>query len=399
MSVSYEVHVHNDLGQRLAILAQTFVSIDAIRMVNTVGTLTLTLPYGVLDPAFLHEDYAILVWRSINGGPRILMHETFYFIQTWTHSSRDEQQMTVIECVDALDLLRRRRIAYYAGSAEAQKAAAPADDLMKAFVRENLASTASDYAGTTDRGIGASSLGVDPDLGLGASTTKAAAWRLLYDVLRELADTSRANGTWLAFDMVPVVGQGLVFRTFAGQRGIDRRSGSNAVILSESAGTLINVDVITDFSGFATHIYAGGPGEESARIVEVASNPLLVRTNIGRREDFTTAYQGTTSGYVANEAEAALTLRSPRRALTAEIQASTSLIFDRDIGFGDYVQAEGFDFIGTARLDGVHTVLDSSGRETIRVMLRAEGSGPGVEMVRQVLQNTVDLTKLPEVPL
>lgn len=399
MSASYEAHIHNDLGQRLIILSQQINSFDAIRMVNTVGTLKLTLAYGVLDPSFLHEDYAILIWRSINANSRYLLHGTVYYIIKWTHSSRGGKRTTVIECVDALDLLRRRQIAYYAGSAQAQKANAPADDLMKAFVRENLASTASDYAGATDRGLGASSFLVEADLGLAASVPKAAAWRYLYDALRELADSSRTNGTWLAFDIVVRVGQGLEFRTFVGQRGIDRRSGPNALVLSEAAGTLNNVELITDFSEFATTVYAGGPGEEAARIVSSASSPLLVRSQIGRREAFTTAYQGTSLAYVTSEAEAGLALRRPRQIFTADIQETMAVQFDRDVGFGDYVKAEGFDTVVDARLDGVHTVLDESGRETITIALRAEGSGSGNDMVRQILQNTVDLTKLPEVPL
>lgn len=372
MSASYEVHLHNDLGKRLIILSQPLISLDSVRMVNTVGTLTLKLPYGVLDPAFLSVDYQILVWRSINGTARFLMHQTLYYIQSWTHTNNAGDRQTTIECVDALDVLRRRLIAYYAGTAQAQKAAAPADNLMKAFVRENLASTASDYAGSTARGLSASGFTVEADLSLGASLTKAAAWRNLYDVLRELADSSRTGGTWLAFDLIVRIGFGLEFRVFAGQRGIDRRSGSNALVLSEAAGTLINVSVTTDYSDLATTVYAGGPGEQSDRIISSASNALLVRTNVGRREEFTTAYQGTSLGYVTNEAEAALALRRPRRTFTADIQETTRTVYDRDVGFGDYVKAEGFGITVDARLDGVRTVLDSSGLETITVALRAE---------------------------
>lgn len=372
MSSSYEAHFHNDLGQRLAILSQPIVNLDSIRMVNTVGTLTLILPYGAIPAAFIQVDFLILIWKSINGGPRILMHQTVYHMQRWKHTDRDGDRRTTIECVDVLHLLKRRLIAYYAGSAQAQKASAAADNLMKAFVRENLASTASDYAGSAIRGLPATSLIVDPDLSLAASVPKAAAWRVLYDVLRELADSSRTAGTWLAFDLVVEVGRGLTFRTFINQRGIDRRTGPNAVLLSESAGTLINTELVTDFNEFATTIYAGGPGEQSDRIIATASNALLVRSSVGRYEDFTTAYQGTSAAYVTSEAQYTLSLRRPRQTLTGDIQESPSLIYDRDISFGDYVQMEAFGATADARLDGVHTVLDESGRETITVALRSE---------------------------
>lgn len=372
MSSSYEAHFHNDLGQRLAILSQPIVSLDSIRMVNTVGTLSLALPYGAIPASFIQVDFLILIWKSINGGSRILMHQTVYHIQRWRHTNKAGDRHTTIECVDVLHLLKRRLIAYYAGSTQAQKASAAADNLMKAFVRENLASTASDYAGSTIRGLPATSLIVDPDVSLAASVPKAAAWRVLYDVLRELADSSRTAGTWLAFDLVVEVGRGLTFRTFINQRGIDRRTGPNAVLLSEATGTLINTELVTDFNEFATTIYAGGPGELSDRIIATASNALLVRSSVGRYEDFTTAYQGTSTAYVTSEAQHALSQRRPRQTLTGDVQESPSLIYDRDISFGDYVQIEAFGVTADARLDGVHTVLDESGRETITIALKSE---------------------------
>lgn len=372
MSASYEVHVHTDVGVRLLILSQPIISLESVRAVNTVGTLAVTVPFGVIPDSYIQFNFIILVWRSIDGNTRQIMNQTLYYMQRWTHRDRDGNKTTTIECVDALHLLRRRLIAYYAGSAEAQKAAAPADDQMKAFVRENLASTASDYAGATDRGLSATTLTVEPDLSLGASIAKAAAWRVLYDVLRELADASRTAGTWLAFDLIPVAGQGLNFRVFRNQRGIDRRVGANAVLISEASGTLIESELITDYSEVATHVYAGGPGEMSNRIIGTASNTALVQSVSGRVEDWTTGYQGTTQAYVTDEAEAALTLRRPRQTATGQIQQSTSLIWGRDIDFGDYVRAQMFGIVVDARLDGVQTTLDSSGQETILVALRSE---------------------------
>lgn len=371
MSASYEFHLHDSLGRRLAILP-TYISAEMVRSVNTVGTLTLRLPYGMIRSSWLQQDYILVPWRSINGGTRTVHTETVYLIQKIKHADRDGQITTMLECVDSNELLRRRCIAYYAGTAQAAKSAAPADNIMKAFVRENLASTASDYAGSTSRGLSASGFLVQADLGLGATTSKAAAWRNLYDVLRDLADDSRQRGTWLAFDMAVRPGLGQEFRTYAGQRGIDRRSGSSAVLVSQAAGTLINTELLLDYSQAATTVYAGGKGEQSARLIQSASDTTRIKSPAGRIEHFTTAYQGETAAYVLSEAQADLASRRPRVTLSGQIQESHALQYGRNLNFGDYVQVEGFGMTLDARLDTLITTLGDDGSEQIVALLRSE---------------------------
>lgn len=372
MAGTYEIHLHDPVGQRLMVLP-AYREFEAIRSVNTIGTLRLVVPYGLIPERWLSDDYILVLWRSgPGGGARVNHTETLYYIQRVRHADKNGDIATTIECVDANERLRRRIIAYYAGSSQTAKSATPADNIMKALVRENLASTASDYASSTVRGLPASGFTVQSNLSLGATTSKACAWRNLYDVLRELADDSRSRGTWLAFDMVVKPGLGQEFRTYIGQRGVDRRSGQNAITLSQEAGTLANVELTLDYSQMATTVYAGGRGEEATRIIQTASDTSRVRTTGGRREVFTTAYQGETAAYVLSEAQADLSGRRPRVGFVGEVRESGYLEYGRNLGFGDYVKAEGYGRTVNARLDTVITRSSDSGAEQIEIILRSE---------------------------
>lgn len=372
MAPTHELHLHNDRGDRLIILTYPVVTFATVRSVNTIGTLEFTLPYGVVPRNWLQQDYSVLIWRSLPGGTMSVLHETLYLIQVVTHRNEAGRRMTRVQCVDANDLLRRRIIAYYAQSAQAAKSATVADNMLKDFIQENLSSTASDYASSTSRGLAAGTLAVQADLSLAPAVSKNCAWRNLYDVLREVCNNSRTSGTYLAFDIIVKPGLGLEFRTYIGQRGIDRRSGTNALILSEAAGTLINATLQMDYSQVCTTIYAGGRGEESARIIQTASDTTRIRTNKSRIEDFIQAFQGETTAYVLGEAQAELAQRRPRLSFSAELQETPAVRYGIDVNFGDYVRCDEFDTLLDCRLDTVALAVGEDGRESLDVALRSE---------------------------
>lgn len=374
MAVTFEIHLHTDQGQRLDVLSYPLIWFEAVRTVNVIGTLEVRLPYGRIPSNWLKRDYILTIQRAISGGARVTALETVYRIYKWRHY-RDAAGMafTVIYARDANDLLRRRSIAYYAQSAQASKSATAADNIIKALVRENLASTASDYASSTLRGLNATAFTVQADLGLGASTSKGCSWRRLIEVCQELAAASWNAGTYLAFDVVVRPGLGSELRTYTGQRGIDRRSGGNALTLSEASGTLTGVEEIYDYSELVTTVYAGGKGEEALRIVQSASTtPPNGPTS--RIETFTTAFDGETAAYVLAEANSRLSAGRGKISFAANFQETASCVFGRDINFGDYVRAEGFSTTYDVRADTVILRMDEQGQEFIGIALKAEAT-------------------------
>lgn len=372
MAPTHELHLHNDRGDRLAILTCPLISFETVRSVNTIGTLKFSMPFGTVPSNWLQQDYGVLIMRSTPGGTMAILHETLYLIQKVRHRNEAGKRVTTVECVDANDLLRGRIIAYYAQSSQAAKSAIAADNMLKDFIQENLSSTASDYASSTSRGLAAGTLAVQADLTLAPTRSKNCAWRNLYDILREVCNDSRTQGTYLAFDIVVKPGLGLEFRTYTGQRGIDRRSGTNAVILSEAAGTLINAELTMDYTQVCTTIYAGGRGEESARIIQTASDTTRIRTNKSRREDFIQAFQGETAAYVLGEAQAELANRRPKLSFSAEFQETPTVRYGVDVGFGDYVRCDEFGYLLDCRMDTVSLAVDEEGRERLDVALRSE---------------------------
>lgn len=370
MATAYEIRINTDLSVRLAVLGGgQWSSFMARRVINNVGSLELVLPAGAVDPAILRRDYIISILRSVDGGAPTLLHEQNYLLR---RIDMDGVARTItLTAYDLNDLLRRRIIAYYAGSAQARKTD-QADDLMKALVRENLGSGATDYDGDTTRAIAASRMTVQADLGLGPSMTKGCAWReTLLDVLREIADTSTTAGTWLGFDLVGGMGTPPEFRTYIGQRGTDRRA--TMVPLSEASGTLANPMLTYDWTDEKTAIYAGGRGEEEDRIIQTALDETRIGQSYwGRSEAFVYASQAETDAAALTEARAKLNSARPRKIFTADFTDSPGVQYGRDVVFGDQVRATAFGRYFDCRIDAVALGVDSSGAESVAVALRSE---------------------------
>lgn len=372
MAATYEIRLSTDRSERLLILGQSqWSSFTTTRVINGIGTLELVLPAGVIDPALYRRDYLVSILRSVDGAPPILLHDQVYFLRIVDLADDPNGIETdTLHGHDCNDLLRRRCIAYYTKSAQAEKTA-PADNMIKAIVRENLGATASDYAGGAARGIAANVLVIDTDTSLGPSISRAFAWRgPMIDTLRDIADSSRQQGTYLAFDLTATPGAPLAFRTFIGQRGIDRRN--QMIALSVETGTLTSPQIRFDYSDEKTAIYAGGQGEESDRIVQTAVDAARSGlSRYGRIEDFISS-QGSTDATVLADARAQLVAKRPRISFTAQFTDSPAVQYGRDILFGDQVRAAYRGMTFDCRIDAVGVSVGSDGRETIDIQLRSE---------------------------
>jgi hypothetical protein len=372
VGAAYEIRINTDLSVRLAVLgAGQWSAFRAMRVNNNIGLLELTLPHGAVDPNVLRRDYIISVLRSLDGGQPTLLHDQNYLIRRVQFSSTGRERLVQITAVDWNDLLRRRIIAYYAGSAQTTKTAA-ADNMMKALVREALGAGASDYAGNTARALLASRFTVAPDLSLAPSLAKGMAWREpLLDVLRDIADASATAGTWLGFDVVGGVGTPPQFRTYIGQRGVDRRDQMPA--LSEETGTLTNPVLTYDWMDEKTAVYAGGRGEQEDRIIQTAIDATRIGQSYwGRDEAFVYASSGETDAAVLSEARAKLSAAAPRLRFEADFTDSQGVQYGRDVGFGDQVYASAFGRTFSCRINTVDLQVSATGEEHVGIGLRSE---------------------------
>lgn len=304
-----------------------------------VGVLEATLPLS-FDPALLLEDGRIGVWRSINGRPPYLDNGAIFLIRYLDFGP----QSIFVRAEHASSLLDRRIIAYPAGSTYTTKAAAPADDQIKAFMDQQMLAgiVGADRDGVETYADVSAYLTKQANLGQGASVAKSGARRRLLDVCTDLANASTTAGVYLTFEIYAASETTLELRTYATQRGVDRRAGTaNPVILSSLRGNLTDAHLVIDHTESASFIVAGGQGEEDARVIGTAFDAVRASGSpFGRNERFRDAVNVSTQASVDDEADTQLRAARPRIIFTGELVETPALTRGIDFDLGDIVTAE-----------------------------------------------------------
>lgn len=328
-----------------------------------IGVLEFTLPLG-FDDSLLLEDGRVGIWRSINGRPPYLDNNAIFQIRYLDYGPTS----TFVRAYHATKLLDRRIIAYAAGSTYCTKAAAPADDQIKAFFNENMLSgiVGVDRDGVETYADVSAYLTKQANLSQGASIAKSAARRKLLDVCTDLAQASATAGIYLTFEVFAPTEGTLELRTYAGQRGVDRRAGTaNPVILSSLRGNLENAHLIRDFDGTASFVVAGGQGEEDLRLIGTAFDSVRAsQSAFGRIEVFRDASNVSTQAAVDDEADTQLRAARPVILFTGDLIETPGLTRGIDYDLGDIVTAEhpqsGQQF--DVRIDMIRETLSPEGR-------------------------------------
>lgn len=374
MAAEHEILLADAFGNNLAELATIIQSARATRVAGAVGVLELTLPWEKLPDDFFQRDHRIYWSRGVAGRSPSLLNETWYLIRK--RAARQIQGGTYLRSIWAYDLntlLARRIVAYAANTSQAKKSAA-GDNMIKAVVRENLGTLATDTA----RNLSAY-IAVQADLTAALTTSKAFSWRDLLPVLQEIAATSTEQGTYLTFDMVATSRTGIEFRTYTGQRGVDhRRDSTSPIVFSPENGNLADAELIDDWSEEATAVYAGAQGERSRRNVQLQLDQERINTSpFNRVERFLNAThigQSDTAG-ANDEAYAGLRDGLPLTMLTGRVSDQPDTTFGLHYGWGDRT---GAGFTGrrfNTRLDAATITLNRAERElheAIGVAVHAE---------------------------
>lgn len=330
---------------------------------GAIGVLEATLPLS-FNPSFLLEDGRIGVWRAINGRPPYLDNGAIYQIRYLDFGPSS----IFVRAFHATNLLDRRIIAYSAGSTYTTKAAAPADDQIKAFVDQNLLAgiVGADRDGVETYADVSAYLTRQANLGQGASIAKSGARRRLLDVCTDLAQASATAGVYVTFEVFALTESTLELRTYATQRGVDRRYGTaNEVILSQQRGNLTNAHLVVDYTESASFIVAGGQGEEDARLIGTAFDSVRAsQSPFGRIERFRDASNVSSQAAIDDEADSQLRASRPLILFTGELVETPSLTRGIDVDLGDMVTAEHpqsnqqFD----VRLDVMRETITENGR-------------------------------------
>lgn len=330
MADTFHLEIFDPLIRRVGIV-KGLKNFSLTRHVNQIGTGQIDSSLNAINPRWLSKDYIFVPMKSIDGAQPIPIDQTAWFLTGYTDSLDTNEVSLQVE--DSNSLLRRRIIAYAAASAEASKTGI-SDNLAKAIVRENMGALATDTA----RRLDSAYFTVAADLTLGTSVNIAAAHAYVIDALRDIAKQSEENGVFLAFDVVYTPGAGFEFRTYIGQRGMDRRSGVSKVLIGPQYGNIQGGQVSYDWSGEVNASYAGGQGEEDQRLIGLAiDTQRATMTPWARREGFTNAFQSKTQASVDAAAKRALRQGQPKGRFVGNFVSTRAVRYGVHVNYGDFV--------------------------------------------------------------
>jgi hypothetical protein len=362
MTVRVFLRISDPFGVPLTTVAGFFV-LDYIMNCSpgAVGTLELTASPG-LNSDFLFRDGRIQVFRSIDGGIPYCDNNAVYLIDTFEYTAAS----TFIRAFHANGIVGRRYVTYANGSTYANKTATYADNLIKAYWRENAGSLiGGSREGTQTQADLSSYITVEPDLSLGPSIAMQAAHDPLDSVLQRICDASSTAGTYLTYEILWNGNRGLYFRTYTTVRGIDRRYGSSAnpVILSESRANLENAKLSVDYHNEVTAAIAGGIGTGTDRIIATALDTTRIALSpFGRIERFTENGNGNSAAVVQATANALLRESRPVISMGGTLIDTRSTTRGIHYDLGDLLTVEvprTKDLIDV-RLDLIHEHYDAS---------------------------------------
>ena len=348
--------------------------VNWVRTENDIGWFAIWLP-GNFPPDMIDVDRLIEFWRQPDGGENQLVFVGFLRKWNWTEKS-DGVELLTISGPDPIDLLNRRIIAFAANESQSSKTA-PADDMIKAIVRENAAELAPVTEAGRPRRYPEANFSVAANLSNAPSLTRKFAWRQMLTVLQELAETSTNLGTPLFFDCVPTTLHAqFEFRTWTTLMGADRSiSGRIApTVFSVEAGNMIDPDLTEDWSEEWNYVWGGGQGERLDRVIDPEKDlPRIFRGGPwGKREIFQDAREEDTILGVANKAFERMQAERPRLLFTAKLLDTPTSRYGIDWKYGDKVTAryKGKEFEG--RIRTVRYQLDNEGVENIDARLEVE---------------------------
>lgn len=357
-------------------------SLEASVGVNSVGAATLILP-GHYGREKFFRDGLLELWRQAAGGPPRLWTDRLWFIRDIRKLINGKRHSWKLTAYDGNYLFgdsdgqRGRIVAYNTSNSYTSKLAA-VDDMMKAIVRENAGTLATDATRSL-----ATYLAVAADTTGGPVLRKEFARRVVLSVLQELAQAAATAGTYVAFDVVCTTPPSLVasgaafgleFRTFIGQRGLDHRTASGQqVLIGPDFGTMDDVEIVEDASAEENYIYAGG--EDVATVRAVATATDATRTSLSpfnRRESWIDARETKEAVALQDVADRALRAGRPRLVMTGTLLDTDQARYGVKWDYGDYLpaQADGRSF--DVRVEGLTARIGQEKREAITASVRGE---------------------------
>lgn len=350
-----------------------WMNLQYARARRTVGALTLTVSDRYPEAIF-GRDAILRLYRRAIGGPRYLEPAAIWFVRKVTHNWK-ENTLT-ISCVDQMTFLERRRVAYRSQSLYADKtfdegnAPAPADDLMKAYVRENLGADAvEESTGNPDPARDLSAyLTVEEDRSMAPDVEYTGSQQKVIDVLNGLARESEDAGTILFFDIVTTGPKTFEFKTFPLTATADRR---DALTFTTNGGNLDELVSEIDYSNEITVVNVGGDSSGATKYVRRVVSDRATITPFNWIEDYYDANEDYADDYLDQIGRRILQAGLPKKKLRANLVDSQERRYGRDYFYGDYINVEMGGDIFNCLITAINNSI-TDGKEQLSIQLEGE---------------------------
>lgn len=298
------------------------------------------------------KDFQVILTRESTSGASGIVADSFWLVRgIISEKPVQGPRKLTLRCVHANDLLRRRIIAYDSYTTFTAKIAA-ADDMMKALVRENFSTAATDTTRRWDTTI----FDVAADTTDAPETRRTFERENIWDVLASIALDTEEQGTYLGYECVNKTGGGALFQTYITARGVDRTATSAGGTVFRS---LENVVWETKWDDEITVAYTAGQGQNNRRDIRTVSNAsLIAESPYGRFEGYKDASH-VPQGPLANdrlnaEARALLEARSRIVRFQADLVETNDALFGVDYNWGDLISVIDDGIVYNCRVDPVH---------------------------------------------
>lgn len=358
----YQLRVYSPVsGEQIGSITN-WSSLNYVKQINNISNLQLVLPADDPNIALFSLDTILEVWRKIDGLP--WYQELVTVFRTSQYNLFENGRESFTGYFRGLnDLLHRRHILYPANTVYTIKEG-PADDIMKAFVRENAIASyiglARKSSGVFDASI--QGLTVSDDFGAAPEWSGAKSWGNLLDTLIEISSPP-SN---VDFEVVRVGTSGLDFRfnTYYPQRGVDR---SDMLVFASQLGNMRNVVFTRSRTEEANVIYVLGDGEGAERriVARKASDLILLASRWNMIEATTDARSQ--SNLVAFQSQGDELLEKMKAQDRFEFEAiqTPQRRYGQEYNVGDIVPASYRSFVSIKKIISA-TVSVKDGKEDIK---------------------------------
>lgn len=368
MSAYYQIVVMTPLGEQVALFNE-YSGMSYSLKLNDVGHAQFNLP---IDRREMHKvfqtDSIIEIQRSVPSKGIGWYPDYLGFHRTPQRQITEAGNEFFTSYSRSLnDLLRRCWIPYPAGSFTPRgengfvKKLGPADDIMKAIVRENVGpNVAESLRLITYANMDMPNFDVAPDMGQAPEWGGSFAYQNVLKTLQEIGIARSVDFAVVRTQRTPVQ---FSFVTGYPMFGADR-TGTDAVIFSREFGNVKNISYTQSATDEVTAALVLGKGLEDDRSYTAGLGTRISASPYNRCELIKDARNQDDEDLTA-EVEDILRLSAANESFVFQALQESQFIYGRDYFLGDRVIVRYDDITRTKRLVAVNVKVDDNGEEQV----------------------------------